>query len=304
MSQPWCEQALDALLAARQGAAWGYRAAAAPCVEPTALASLALLAHQCDFKRAARDAADWLAGLQQPSGALGVGPQLPAPRWPTSLALLAWQAQGSHAEQAARACNWLLTTRGDESRTASGTPFEHDPRIPGWPWVEGTQAWLEPTAWAVLALSAAGLAPHPRVLDGQRLLRDRALRSGGWNYGNTRVFGADLRPQPAPTGLALLALAGVDEPADAHIERACRYLEHALSRTRAAQSLCFGLLGLRAFGVVPAAQDQALADARERSAGSVIHLAWLLLASAPQALAVLGVHAERQHVGTGHANDH
>ena len=39
------------------------------------------------------------------------------------------------------------------------------------------------------------------------MIIDRALPHGGWNYGNKVVFGHELRPQPGPTGMALLALA-------------------------------------------------------------------------------------------------
>jgi hypothetical protein len=45
-----------------------------------------------------------------------------------------------------------------------------------------------------------------RVADGRRLLRDRQCSDGGWNYGNPRMFGAELAGQAAPTGWALLAL--------------------------------------------------------------------------------------------------
>ena len=59
-----------------------------------------------------------------------------------------------------------------------------------------------------MALRAAGRASHPRVREAVRLLCDRALDEGGWNYGNTRVFANTLQPFPATTGIALTALAG------------------------------------------------------------------------------------------------
>ena len=94
---------------------------------------------------------------------------------------------------------------------------------------------------AVLALSRAGLAEHPRVQEGLRLIRDRAVRSGGWNYGNKAVFGRPLRPQPAPTGLALLTLAGIDERGGDRSRRAIGYLREALPGVRASASLGWGV---------------------------------------------------------------
>ena len=97
----------------------------------------------------------------------------------------------------------------------------HDTTLIGWPWVADTHSWLEPTAMTILALCRDGRADHPRVRAGLRLIRDRAIAAGGWNYGNNIAFGRDLRPQPAPTGLALLALARVDQRTGI-VERALR----------------------------------------------------------------------------------
>src|SRR5262249_12865366 len=138
----------------------------------------------------------------------------------------------------------------------------HDTTIVGWPWVSGTHSWVEPTAAAILALRKEGHGAHPRVRDGLRLLRDRAIVTGGWNYGNSSAFGHDLRPQPGPTGLALLALAGI-ERRNGLVERALGYLQASLPATRAPQSLCWGVLGLRAWGCCPATADDWLREAFE-----------------------------------------
>ena len=68
--------------------------------------------------------------------------------------------------------------------------------------------------------------------------------------GNPIVFGTPLRALPAPTGLALLALAAAGKPVPA-IGPAIRFLQHALSQTLAPVSLGWGLLGLRAWGAEP-----------------------------------------------------
>ena len=106
----------------------------------------------------------------------------------------------------------------------------HDPTLIGWPWVAETHSWLEPTALAILALCREGLGDHPRVRQGVSLILDRAIPSGGWNYGNRAVFGRTLRPQPGPTGLALLALAARGESTPA-VPAAIDYLHWTLTES-------------------------------------------------------------------------
>jgi hypothetical protein len=286
------------LLRSRPGrSAWGNRPEGAPYVEPTALAALALAAsdpnQDADRSRAAVcEAGDWLAGLQQRSGALGIAPDLAQPCWTTPWGILVWSAADRPGDAQKRAVDWLLAQQGETANPAAGDPFGHDPRIPGWSWVAGTSSWLEPTAMAVLALRRAGQSSHRRTREGERLIRDRVIRSGGWNYGNSTVFGADLRPHPAPTGLALLALAGVDESDEPLVERSCDYLETILPTTRAPQSLCFGLLALAAWGRRPELADDWLEAAQggaARSSNSVAQLAYVLLAAGPRALELFGL---------------
>src|SRR5262249_52249430 len=167
-----------------------------------------------------------------------------------------------------RAAGWLLDERGRTVDPADdpGHVAGHDTTLVGWPWVAGTHSWLEPTALAVLALGRAGLGAHPRVAEGLRLIRGRAVDAGGWNYGNKAVFGRALRAQPSPTGLALLALAGTG-PRDAAVGRAVAYLARTLPGVRAPVSLGWGLLGLRAWGEAPAGAGDWLAAAYPSGAG-------------------------------------
>ncbi len=158
----------------------------------------------------------------------------------------------------------------------------HNTSLVGWPWVPETHSWLEPTAFAILALSREGFGDHPRVQQGLDLILDRAIPGGGWNYGNRAVFGRTLRPQPGPTGIALLALAalGVSTPV---IPAAIDYLLGTLPNVRAAASLGWGVLGLRAYHACPSVADSWLADALDRSlrrTDATLGLAVLLLAAA------------------------
>jgi hypothetical protein len=117
--------------------------------------------------------------------------------------------------------------------------------------VEGTHSWVEPTAINLLALKACGAAGHDRSREAVRLLCDRAVPTGGWNYGNREVFGTPLRPHLQPTGLALAALAH-EASAAPQIASAVDYLRTALSASVATASLCYALVGLAAHGHEPA----------------------------------------------------
>jgi hypothetical protein len=308
MSGTWIETARATLLQLRDASAgWGQRVGSAPHVEPTVLACLGLLASgrapgTATPPAEVRAAADWLASLQARNGSLGVSAALSAPGWTTAHGLLLWAALGGYTAQRERAARWLLDQKG--VATPLLPPSErivgHDTTLVGWPWVDDTHSWLEPTAWAVLALRRDGRADHPRVREGLRLIRDRAIADGGWNYGNNSVFGRALRPQPGPTGLALLALAGVDGPTEA-AARALRYLQAVLPGTRAAESLCWGVLALRAWGCRPEAADGWLAGACDqalRRPDPAPRLAYLLLAAGDHALELLEPALEK---GTRHA---
>jgi hypothetical protein len=290
LASSWRERARRELIELRgQRAAWGYRPQRAPSVEPTVLATLGMVASG-DAETAASDvltarrAAEWLTTLVRADGSLPVSNISSSPGWATPYGLLLWSVLTGFQAPRLGACQWLTDTKG-ESVAHTGELDHivgHDTTVIGWPWVAGTHSWVEPTALSILALSRDGFGRHPRVDAGIRLIHDRALESGGWNYGCKAVFGTELRPQPAPTGLALLALAtrGDRPPA----------VDRALKDCRAAVSLGWGILGLRAHQAQPIGSENWLADAYARIAGkpdAVLGLALLLLASSERAPGLL-----------------
>jgi hypothetical protein len=256
----WQRELIERLAAAVPG---GYFALGEAASEPTALAGLALHAH--GLEASAQLAADWLAERQEPDGSVGVTALRPAPRWPTSLAILLWQAL-SNAERfgraIARAVDWALNDRGE---THAQRPFVgHDSTLVGWSWAANTHSWLEPTAMFLLALKAVGQAQHARTREAVQLLVDRLLPTGGCNYGNTFVLGQQLLPHVEPTGLVLMAL-GDEQIADPRIERSLQYLERELSADTTTASLCYGLLGLAAHDRRIANQGNLLETAYRRT---------------------------------------
>lgn len=183
-------------------------------VEATAYRALALrlagtrAATEAGAAMPATSAMAALARLQAADGRVSVSPLHPGACSPTSIAVLAWHARPELAEARRRAVAFLLTLQGDHFPRSAASPLGMDTELAGWPWIERTYSWAEPTALALLALDSAGEGEHPRASEGRRLLLDRQIDSGGWNYGNARVFGSELRPAPESTGLVLAALAG------------------------------------------------------------------------------------------------
>jgi hypothetical protein len=260
----WLDDVVTRLAAA---VSWGYHVGSPSATEPAALTALALIAHRQD--RAAAGPLAWLLSLQATDGSLGIDAAQSTPGWPTSLAVLAWHAaQGSPPKDQKRstaidrALAWILQTEGASIEITAG--MGHDSTIRGWPWVEGTHSWVEPTAMHLLALKHTGHGDHARARDAVRLLQDRLLDGGGCNYGNTVVFKQQLRPHVQPTGLALLALGGEDE-VRGQMEKSVSYLERELPRQAATDSLCYGLLGLAAQQSLPAPADAWLAAASRRT---------------------------------------
>jgi hypothetical protein len=89
------------------------------------------------------------------------------------------------------------------------------------------------------------------------MLLDRQLPHGGWNYGNTTVYGRELHPMPESTGAALAGLTGrVDQGT---VARSLDYLQGEVDRLRTPISLGWVLLGLAAWDLWPS-NGSALAE--------------------------------------------
>ena len=253
---PWLKDTLDRLAAAK---AWGYHRDQPSATEPTAFAALALLVHG-HIDEAHRPLA-WLVERQLPDGSLGVSAEQDSPGWPTSLAILAWckadqlAGKSHYRTHIDRAIAWTLGM--------SGKPLDrvddmgHDTTLIGWPWVDGTHSWLEPTAFAVLALKAAGYHDHLRTREAVQLIINRLLPEGGCNYGNTAVLGQLLRPHVQPSGMALVAICDEHDPSG-RVARTIEYLQTTLLETTTSISLSFALLGLGAAKALPKSADARL----------------------------------------------
>jgi hypothetical protein len=162
----------------------------------------------------------WLTTRQHADGSWPLTDQLRESSWATALAVLALTLFESHRQSALRGATWLLRQKGTRIGWLASLlyrwapqklPYRLNPDLQGWSWTSGTFSWVEPTAYALLALkklraSLPAAQVEDRIYQGERLLYDRMCVGGGWNYGNAQVFGEDVPPYPEVTALALIAL--------------------------------------------------------------------------------------------------
>src|SRR5262245_49110864 len=225
---------------------WGYAPDQPAHLEPTCLGLLALSlspdGHRGVFDRAR-------AVLE--SCAVGDGTyRLQRGReesvWPTALVLFVRSVFGEEGKETARMAGALLRLRGRVPEKDRGDEIHDiDLKLVGWPWADGNFSWVEPTAWACLALRRAGHGNHDRVREGLQLLLDRTFDVGGINYGNRHILGKPLEPVPGPTALALLALQGhADEP---RVRASVDYLRREESLGDDLEHLCWARLALTAY---------------------------------------------------------
>ena len=226
--------------------------------DATAWAIIALSAYAFDSECCDRGRA-YLISQQTNDGRISISPTHPEASWPTPLAILAWQGSPPSHEAQSRAADYLIGLTGQHFPNPDTSITGHDTAILGWPWIVDTHSWVIPTGLAIMALQQMGWATHNRVVEGQHMLIDRQLPHGGWNYGNTFVFGKELHPLPESTGVALQVLA--DTTPKPEVEQSLDYLLHELSHLRTPLSLSWALMGLGAWGLKPAnTKDLAVAS--------------------------------------------
>jgi uncharacterized protein (DUF362 family) len=271
---------------------WAYAPDQPPHLEPTCLALLALAPEAQRFA-SVQPALAWLRSCRLPDGTFRLQRGRPEALWPTALALFTLAAHGAPEPELLPSAAVLLGVKGRLVPSEGDEQINDvDGNLLGWPWAESNFSWVEPTAWACLALRRAGAGDSPRVKEGQALLLDRTLPGGGLNYGNRRIFGISLEPIPAATALALLALQGVDDP---RIRSSADWLIGVARTNDDLEHLCWARLALDVYRDHPgAAEAVALLRGRIEEAHAA-RAATPYLRSAPvrQALTALALNVEQ-----------
>jgi hypothetical protein len=145
------------------------------------------------------------------------------------------------------------------------THVRFDPGKYGWGWVPGSVSWVIPTAMAVIALERSrplSLVPsnelERRVDLGHAMLLDRMCPGGGWNAGNSVVYGVPLTPHIDATSLAIAALRF-----HYHLPEVRQSLSCLLgAQCSSAYSLAWKILALRSYAGVCAHVGLALEEVR------------------------------------------
>jgi uncharacterized protein (DUF362 family) len=232
---------------------WGYTPTQPAQPEPTCLALLALSLQPEKYAEPLRRAQNVLDRCAGSDGAYRLAKGRDEAVWPTALVLFVQSALAYPQEEIRRTTARLLALRGRVPDQAQLDDIQDiDLTLVGWPWAEKNFSWVEPTAWACLALRRAGQGEHPRVKEGLRLLLDRALDEGGINYGNRRILGRFTEPLPGTTALMLLAFQ--DTSVQPRIAAAVDYLARQADTTDL-EHLCWIKLALDLYRIQPGVTD-------------------------------------------------
>jgi uncharacterized protein (DUF362 family) len=281
---------------AHPGGGWGFALDQPAHPEPTCLALLALSLDMDSYSDAIRSGWAFLDRCQDADGSYKAPGGREEAFWPTALALFTQAALGYGQAEGRWTTSRLLGLYSRIPRDPSKAGLtDIDLTLPGWTWVENDYAWVEPTAWACLALRRVGQGAHPRVAQGQELLLDRALEEGGTNHAGRRLFGQPARPLAEPTALALLALQGQGQ--HARVQAAGRYLIKNSDACRDLRDLCWTKLALDAyrgqmgFDYVPEALDGRIITASQTRAAT----SWCRPSPAGEALTALALSTERKN---------
>src|SRR5581483_1284710 len=262
-----CIALVTEVLRARQmdSGGWAYRGAAQESIEATCLAALAFVPDT--VSRSAAIA--FLLRSQLGNGSWPVFRGDSEASWTTAVAACTLNVTGDFAAQRDKAVRWLVADRGREGHWLWRWKFKtldravrFDPDKYGWPWSPDTASWVIPTAFSLIALKQftacnRSEASEKRIALGVEMLLDRECLGGGWNAGNSVVYGSPLRPHVEATAIALLALQ--DEPHSAAIRRALEWLKTRSATIRSADSLAWCVLGLFVYQEPVATLKDALA---------------------------------------------
>ncbi len=232
---------------------WGYRSRGMSYVEPTACVLLALsktvATADSSLNQSRERGLGFLGSLQHTDGGWGVGAIDTESGWMTAWAVYSLAALQANNSALERGVGWLLASQdvwatSEQDRQQMRQLFHIDSTLIGFPWRPGDASWVYPTALSLLALCAAGKAQAPKSRQAIAFLLDRAVDSGGWNFGNPEMVGEPMAATVQDTALSVLALRAAGERSDSRIGQALEFLTQAVQSTTVTSDLTWGAYAL------------------------------------------------------------
>lgn len=256
---------------------WGAVRGRQSNTEATSFAALALSRLDPAARASAERGMAWLRQRQNPDGSWPLTASMTTGSWATSLAVTCLAGDGDARDHVQRGADWLLGHRGRGLgilasllyRVVPGRmPVRLDPELKGWAWTSNEFSWVEPTAYALIALKKIGRGrsedARPPIAEAERMLYDRACPGGGWNYGNSVVYGEALAPFLETTAITLIALQGYRDDERNRVSLAA--LKRMLVDAASGLGLSWSMLCLRLHGDDVSSLLRRLADAHTKTA--------------------------------------
>lgn len=235
---------------------WGYYPGKGSAPEPTAYALMGLPS-QADLKAARQRAWSFLKTRQLPGGGWSVGLTDNEPAaWVSALVGHALMLEEGLSSACQAASAFVLQSFGKVPiawwmrlpvALGNKSAFPFDTSLGGWAWNPRTTPWVEPTCYSLIFLKEsqqhrADEKTRRLVDEAERMLYDRMCLEGGWNYGNAKALGEELRPYALTTALALIALQ--DHARRNENQKSLAYLQRTALVEKSALSLAFSIVAL------------------------------------------------------------
>jgi len=230
---------------------WSFFGRSQASIETTCLAALVLSPER---SRISDLAIRFISSRQNHDGGWPSFEGDPESSWTTALAMIALTMANDVSDARDRGLKWLMAEKGKEAHWLWRWKFKSadrnvrfDPDKYGWPWSHGAGSWVIPTAFSVVAIKQYTVCDRrdiaeARIRRGVEMLFDRACVGGGWNSGNSVVYGVPLRPHVEATAIALLALQ--DERPNDVIDKSLRWLRQQATTLESPSSLAWTILSL------------------------------------------------------------
>jgi hypothetical protein len=230
---------------------WSFFELTQISVEATCLALLALSPLRPEVGSSSMDR---LLRLQHHDGSWPAFSGDDESSWTTALALNVLNITSDAVSAREQALHWLLEGRGREANWLWRWKFRiadrdvrFNPDKYGWPWSPGTASWVIPSAFSLVAIKQYTVcnrlaAAENRIRLGVDMLLDRACVGGGWNSGNSIVYGVPLPAHIEATAIALLALQ--DEEPTPVIRASLAWLKQKSASIESVESLAWCILCL------------------------------------------------------------